>query len=369
MKDTTRSGTPLYQFLDDLARDPSAPVPDHVDPEIAAFARALALTGKSIQAPPDYTRAAQTRVWERVMSSVRSGEAVGDPSGELPEAQAKRPAQKVGFRWRHLPFSTGGADKRPLIAARRMNVSVPMAMIVILGLALVSLELITNNNGWRLSLGTNASSDFVPAGKVRHIVISKVAEPMTGTIEFWYANGPNNLLQRARWLDYGVSGAGNGKPKTAEGWVVDGKTYVMIPADKVVLWTPGTFPAYLAPDPNHPNIISNMLQQPNARIISDTVMDGRNVVVIGVASPSEDDQTWIDKDTQRPFQWRYVLKQGPGRNDITTEKLVVYELMDANTLPPDFFKFTLPEGYKLVERQIPTPTPTAVSTPTATRIP
>jgi hypothetical protein len=255
---------------------------------------------------------------------------------------------------------------------RGLKLSLPMALVMILGA--VTLGLAVFESIKIATPGATQGSEFVPAGKARHIVINTKREeegpdkigvgvPTTGTIEVWYANGRNNLLQHTRFLDYG---AGNSRSTTSEVWVQDNTMYTTVPDDKVVLWQPWTVAPVYAPNGLYgpdPNLISKVLQQPNARIISDTVMDGRDVIVIGFASPDEDSQWWIDKDAHRPFQWREASIQG-GHTVISTEKMVLDELVGINTLPPDFFEFKLPEGFRLVQRKIPTPLSTPVPTVT-----
>jgi hypothetical protein len=211
----------------------------------------------------------------------------------------------------------------------------------------------------------------VPAGKVRHIVLNNdregqvtyngATEITTGTNEVWLANSRNDLLQRTHYQGYG-SGSDSSTSQTTEVWVQDGKLYTMIPDEKVVVWNPWPYPSIYAPDPSR---ISSLLKQPNAHVISDSVMDGRHVVVVDVPNPVGDHQEWIDKDTNRAFQWKDEITQA-GANPITdTTKIVVDELVDASTLPPNFFQFVLPQGYTLQERVMPTPvdTPTAAVTP------
>jgi hypothetical protein len=245
---------------------------------------------------------------------------------------------------------------------RGLRLSLPMLLVVIMGAATLGLAIfaslkITNP-------GASGGSEFVPAGKVRHIMLSTdhegqasyngTATVTTGTIEVWLANGPDNYLQRTSYRDYGSD---NSKPQTTEVWVQDNMLYTMIPDDKVVLWQPWSFAPIYAPDPNR---ISDLLKEPNARIISDTIMDGRKVVVIEVPSLIGHHQEWIDKDTNRAFQWRDVDTQVGVNPTTDTAKIVVDELVDASTLAPNFFEFKLPEGYTLQERIMPTP----VSTPT-----
>jgi hypothetical protein len=208
-------------------------------------------------------------------------------------------------------------------------------------------------------------SDFVPAGKVRHIVIerrlegdaskvSDVLRPVTGTIEAWYSNGPKSMLQHVFYNDYDAQ---TGKTKRSEVWVEEGTMYTQVLEKKVVLWQAWPYDPVYAPNPN---LARDLLQQPNSRVISDTVIDGRNTLVISWPDSSGENQWWIDKDTNRAYRWQVILAQDttPGSGDFSTisiEEIVVDEVVGADTLPPDFFRFKLPEGFRLVEREMPPP--------------
>jgi hypothetical protein len=254
---------------------------------------------------------------------------------------------------------------------RELSFSLSMLMVLIVSVAAVGLAIIAGISTAPPS--DRGDEEFVPAGKVRHIVLDRRIEgdlskasdillPLTGTIDLWYAKGRNGINHHVYYNDYNRR---TGKTKTSEIWVVDGTMYTPITDEERVLWQPWSYDPIYAPNAN---LISNLLQQPNARIISDTVIDGRNTVVISWPDSSgEQQQWWIDKDTNRPYQWRAILAP-PGSDHsgvISIVEIVVDEVLDADTLPPDFFKFKLPEGFRLVERVIPTPrsTPGATVTP------
>ncbi len=262
------------------------------------------------------------------------------------------------------------ADKKLSSARRRgerrmLRPGFSMLPIMIVGVTLLMLGVFAATRV--AEPGASKGYEFVPVGMVRHLVVnsrqvglgpdpekSDVGAPITSTIEVWFANAPKDYLIRTHFAHYN----GPGEPKISEGWELNDMLYIADPEEKIVLWQSWPYPSVYAPNPD---FLSNWLQQPNARIISDTVMDGRPMTVIEVDSGTDEkNQRWVDKETNRVLQWRDITT-----DSINTAKVTVDELLDANTLAPDFFEFKLPEGYTLQERILPS-TLIPVASPTKT---
>jgi WD40 repeat protein/thiol-disulfide isomerase/thioredoxin len=254
---------------------------------------------------------------------------------------------------------------------------------------------------------TRSASDFLPPGKVRHLVIthetsSPGEQATTWTEDVWLAAGDKHPLMK----------------KTG---IMPGLTTLV--GDQAV-WTYGsqfstTYDAILAVyrteyDEKHfdeviPNkqVIDGLLKQPNTQVVENTTLDGRPVMVIEstgnvpaivtsenvetlvefatfsdgppidivtghpstdpaskpkiTVSPAKveglteviDYRLWIDSQTYQVVQQEYTnrfLEPKPGDKVVTyTRRITLDELKDAGAFPTDLFTFKQPAGTTIVD--------------------
>jgi cytochrome c biogenesis protein CcmG/thiol:disulfide interchange protein DsbE len=211
---------------------------------------------------------------------------------------------------------------------------------------------------------------FLPAGKVRHMVFTKVYasqaknEPPQSAEqnheEFWIVSGKSHPLMRSY-----VS-----VPITAWTWIDEDYLYEYEPAQgKYVTQQPydPTILTHILPDPD---VISRTLHQSPDAQVSDEILDGRPVTKIVITSNTPANLTqlpgggstytadritsWIDKQTYQLLQFEGVITTTGGLKDGFVEKqllkITVNELVNRSELPDDYFTFKLPPGAVLGEQ-------------------
>jgi hypothetical protein len=240
---------------------------------------------------------------------------------------------------------------------------------------------------------TDQVAEFVPVGKVRHIVITERGEsnvaadpPVTVSRDIWFGNGTNHLVMhytavQNRWsfvpVKPGISVYG-AAPR--EGWLTDDAVYVHVkgeedihPAANVVLKYPYDSSYLMRFGPN-PNAVSDLQERYHkAQLIEVTVLDNhpvRKVVVdhsteqtSETSAPGTDQSSqtsrvatyWIDVVTGQYRRSETVTKSplgsdGEMRVFTSTMSIEREELLDASQLEPGYFDFKLPEGATLIER-------------------
>jgi outer membrane lipoprotein-sorting protein len=258
--------------------------------------------------------------------------------------------------------------------------------LVFQGLALALVMVTVLWLSFLLSGGDRAAKpqeSFVPAGKVRHLVIShSVADTVypvgsatvytnttSRTEDVWLTNGKSHLLGKTS-ID---------SPEMQ-------RQYVWVEEDSVYDYTPGLFTGprgdeivrevYKYPyDPRHlelyvPNDMNYLLTMPDAVIVGEDTLDGRPVTMVeSIAEKPEplpppdagkenrqvfDYRLWVDKETGQVLQRQHTMTsiEGPRTGQVTifTFRVVKNELLEATAFPPDFFTFKLPEGAKVLEK-------------------
>jgi hypothetical protein len=314
----------------------------------------------------------------------------------LAEAERQAPAQALRAARRHLgprPEVTQGLElrlRRVAQAPRRpiwRRVQPERARLAFAGLAasvalvaLLSLPLLFGGGtptaaAAEILQKAEVANAFVPAGQVRHLVISATtdstvadARTFTSTEEVWLANGERHLLLR----------------KTAPAPFPD----VLIGEQRVWVHQPPENTVYqLAYDPRFlaeyvPNqqLIGQLLQHSGTRLAGTTTLNGREVLVLERVTerppadlPLGDDvidaRLWIDPQTYRVVQWQSINRQVlggrfTGKEDTTTRTITLDEVRDAGQFPAELFTFTLPPGTQLKPVENP-----AIATPTPLRRP
>jgi hypothetical protein len=214
---------------------------------------------------------------------------------------------------------------------------------------------------------------FLPAGKVRHLILTGTHTTGDGgqttethREEFWLTRGESHPLMRNEVT----------VPVTTMTWLDDNAYYEYQPENNQVRkYRDGV--RYLAAVVPDPEFLTKTLQMDNARLVGDDTLDGRPVVIITVSNNGTSDPTppseskssattttvtyWIDRQTMQVLQVSQVVTPPTSSTNPvgkTVNKVVLNELLDRSTLPPDFFEFTLPPGATLIEED------TAPSTPT-----
>ncbi|MDQ3705242.1 MAG: zf-HC2 domain-containing protein [Chloroflexota bacterium] len=244
-------------------------------------------------------------------------------------------------------------------------------------------------------IANEAIANFVPPGKVRHIVVTESSgtsveglfpQPTSVSREIWFANGNNHLLMHLTASDdvwaaipeeVGMSLHGAG-PR--EIWLSDDALYLHFTGDEdvrpvanVVLKYPYD-PDYLKMYGPNPDALSKLLDRnPEARVLGNTWIDNHPVVKVVVESrlgqpgatpvpgevtseePSRTRTFWIDAETGQYRRAEAVTRaprQPGGSLEVFTSTIVIErdELLDASQVQPDYFDFKLPEGANLIER-------------------
>lgn len=204
------------------------------------------------------------------------------------------------------------------------------------------------------------ANNFVPAGKIRHLVISNTASSIvtnfadeTSTYEVWLTNGATHLLLRKK-------GPGN-------------NTDLLVGEDSVWDYNPTLYPSIVRNYPYDPkmlknfvpnsNIVDQMLQLPNTHVVQNATLDGRPVLLIeqtGEAKVgSAPDQVnpqgilsyriWLDKTTYQALQHQHALREvrdGVFTDKVDTglSKIMLDEMKDSSDFPADLFTFEIPDG-------------------------
>ncbi len=205
---------------------------------------------------------------------------------------------------------------------------------------------------------------YVAQVMVRHIVISDtvVSEPLGGTApptahDIWFANGTDHLLMYAV-----TSGPPNDEETSgATIWIDASGVYVYHSAPDNKVYSYPYNPRYIALFGPNPGAVDEALKKlPNARITEHTTMNGRPVVKIENVYSGGDPRInqsyvdrilWLDSETGRQLKSQYISHPTSlGSSQAITNTIVVTqdELLDAQSLPDDFFKFNLPGDARLV---------------------
>jgi peroxiredoxin len=308
------------------------------------------------------------------------------------------------YTWRFLHDTTGNAITQYKVAAIPMTFVIDKSGIVrevrvgtgdaLAGLLIDDLRSISGTAAQQTP-GTPSDpiANFVPAGKVRHILVtvrneSDVPANPTSTVsrDIWFANGDNHLLMRytadqTDWsrvpVETGIEIYG-APPR--EVWLTDDALYVHkraesgpFPAANVVLKYPYD-PDYLATYGPNPDAMADLQKRyPEAQVVENTVLDGHPVVKVvhrpatGQASttgtPGANDRPqaartttyWIDTETGQYRRVEVVTQaeasQGNAMQAFTsTLQIERDEVLDAAYAGPGYFEFKLPEGATLLER-------------------
>ena len=214
------------------------------------------------------------------------------------------------------------------------------------------------------------SEQFLPAGKVRHMVYTKTytsqeknKPPQSAEQnreEMWLIQGKDHPLMRSYVT----------VPITVSTWLDEDYLYAYEPVQgKYVTQQPytQTILTHILPDPD---IISRTLQQSPDAQVSDEILDGRPVTKIVITSNTPANLTqlpeggstyttdsitsWIDKQTYQLLQFEGVITTTGGPKDGFVEKQLLKttenELIDRSELPDDYFTFKLPPGAVLGEQ-------------------
>lgn len=216
-----------------------------------------------------------------------------------------------------------------------------------------------------------AANTFVPAGKVRHLVVSTTENSratnfsdITSSYEVWLTNGVTHLLLRKQGPGEGTS-------------LVVGEDSVW---DYNPVWRPGVVRTY-AYDPTAlknfvPNValVDQMLQMPNVRVVQNAKLEGRSVLLVeqtgeapigGPVSQGNPHgilsyRLWLDSATYQVLQHQHALREVENgvfsdKVDTGLSRIVLDEVKDSSQFPPDLFTVQVPPGAELQTVTGPTP--------------
>ncbi|HET6312292.1 MAG TPA: redoxin domain-containing protein [Chloroflexia bacterium] len=307
------------------------------------------------------------------------------------------------YTWRFLHDTTGDASQQYKVTAFPMTFVIDKSGIVRDvrvgtgdGLADLLVDSLTSMSGAadRTPGTRDRIADFVPAGKVRHIVVtlrneSDVPTDPTRIVsrDIWFANGDNHLLMRytadqTDWslvpVEPGISVYG-AAPR--EVWLTDDALYVHktgepgpSPAANVVLKYPYD-PDYLTTYGPNPDALADLQKRyPEAQVVENTVLDGHPVVKVlhragtgqapAAGTPGSNSQSpfartttyWIDTETGQYRRVEVVTQaeaaQGNAMQTFTgTLRIERDEVLGAEQAAPGYFEFKLPEGATFIERE------------------
>jgi hypothetical protein len=257
------------------------------------------------------------------------------------------------------------------------------------GLAMVALLVVSvflSGGGSATPSTEELMREFVPPGKVRHLVIehtyssTSLLDPgvtfqPSGVVtqNVWLTNGPSHLLM------YTTFTTNNPETSTPAMWVTNDAVYDYKAGSTTTVLKYPYNPDYAARYTPDTKIITSWLELPNSSIVGYSTLQGRPVVEIATTAEkpatiptpdrklkthaAQDDQVWLDTQTYQMVKLHRVTTQVQGafsgRVDTQVYNLIVDELQDASDFPPDFFEFKLPEGAGVYDGVDPFAQPTA----------
>jgi hypothetical protein len=223
----------------------------------------------------------------------------------------------------------------------------------------------------------SAASSFVPAGKIRHIVVTH-SDDVSGsggatTDEVWLANGRSHLLM---WKPATVAPGGQSLPYGGAVLINDEAIWRFKP-DGMSVTKLAFYDGALSMDAFLPNqaAVDKLLHDPQTTVLGADTLQGRDVVVIeghvgsfvsgspleialgrskGYDTAQHDYKLWIDTRTYQIVQEQHYITwegTGPtGHHKITDTKLITKdEVVDASSVSADLFTFKLPAGATLTD--------------------
>ena len=288
---------------------------------------------------------------------------------------------------------SGRRSVAPLPAARRAGqfafTGLGLGLVMVLLLAVSAL--IAGNMAGNQSGVSELEKRFVPQGKVRHLVISDtftanwdVGISPARQWDLWYTLGAGHLLMHQTIRGLG----GNLENERMTVWVEEDAVYALsegYTSPRTVYMYPYN-PGWLGIFGPNDDAVSRALQVPNSHVVGNTTVNAVPVVEIATIAdraaatpqatqggltapemPVVDKYVWIQPESGRAMHVEYVHYYysgiSAGHVETNTNSLVLDEIRDISEYPTDFFKFSLPDGAKLVtgapDPMQPTPAPPA----------
>ena len=270
--------------------------------------------------------------------------------------------------WRDRVFGKGGL--RPALA----GVALALVMVMLFGALLV----LQNN-----SHTVFAPANYIPQGKVRHLVIEHTTSassvpggsllaqaPTTITQESWLTNGASHPI-----MYYAFTPADKSPYGSAQLWVTDDAVYNYGQLSTFQVLKYPYNPSYTNRYMPDPGLVASWLneKQLSSRLVAHVTLDGRPVAEIATAAYTMPtaygdrdlrtavDHVWIDTSenimVKLHRETTYVSGADKGRVETFDYHLVKDELLDRSALSADFFDFKLPAGAKVVDSVDPVANP------------